>query len=372
MYLRFFNLKEMPFRLAPDPRFMYWSAGHSAALACIRAVRQAGAGCAAIVGERGTGKTGLLEYLGRQPDAHAALRIDFPPRTLSELLEWRHDSDVDDAGGGRIILCDNAHLFHESMLAALVRGAVTTLAGAPADCVVLAGEAALARRLDTPQFAAQEALRFERFELPSLTAAETAAFIGHRLTVAGAGGRRIFRDEACADVHRETRGLPRLVNALCDAAMMVACERELPEVGAAEVRRALDDLGRLATLQAAESCEPRVPIDDPAGPARRAFARLRLLLGEQLIVDRELACGQLSIGRSADNDLCIDSRFVSRRHCRIVTSERRCVIEEVRSTNGIYVNDRRVRRHRMRDGDVVKIGEHRLHYQDLRGSAPGD
>jgi pSer/pThr/pTyr-binding forkhead associated (FHA) protein len=63
----------------------------------------------------------------------------------------------------------------------------------------------------------------------------------------------------------------------------------------------------------------------------------------------------------------IDSRFVSRHHCQILTTAQSCVIEDLNSTNGIYVQSKRVRYHNLNDGDVVSIGQHELLYIDERG-----
>jgi pSer/pThr/pTyr-binding forkhead associated (FHA) protein len=79
-----------------------------------------------------------------------------------------------------------------------------------------------------------------------------------------------------------------------------------------------------------------------------------------------LRIGRIIVGRTADNDLQIDSRFVSRHHCQIITTANSCVIEDLNSTNGIYVKSKRVRRHYLNDGDVVIIGKHELIYVDER------
>ncbi len=73
------------------------------------------------------------------------------------------------------------------------------------------------------------------------------------------------------------------------------------------------------------------------------------------------------IGRTPDNDLQIDSRFVSRHHCQIITKANACVVEDLNSTNGIVVKSRRVRNHNLNDGDVITIGRHDLIYVDERG-----
>ena len=76
--------------------------------------------------------------------------------------------------------------------------------------------------------------------------------------------------------------------------------------------------------------------------------------------------GRVIIGRTADNDLQIDSRFVSRHHCQIVTGAEGSVIEDLNSTNGIFVQGKRVRRYNLNDGDVVVIGKHEIMYVDER------
>jgi len=76
--------------------------------------------------------------------------------------------------------------------------------------------------------------------------------------------------------------------------------------------------------------------------------------------------GRLIVGRTPDNDVQIDSRFVSRHHCQVITTEHSCVIEDLNSTNGIYVKSNRVRRHYLNDGDVVLVGKHELIYVDER------
>ncbi len=78
--------------------------------------------------------------------------------------------------------------------------------------------------------------------------------------------------------------------------------------------------------------------------------------------------GRLIVGRTPDNDVQIDSRFISRHHCQVITTQNSCVIEDLNSTNGIYVKSNRVRRHYLNDGDVVLVGKHELIYVDERAA----
>jgi general secretion pathway protein A len=370
MYLEFYKLKELPFRLAPEPRFLYWSAGHAAALACMRSAQARHNGCAIITGDKGTGKTTLLEHLLQREPPARTVRIDFPPRTLTELSEILQSRNEPDATSGpAVIVCDNAHLFSAQMLAEILLKTMLPTAQAHATSLVLAGEPALAHALEHATSASRGDLVDERAHLPPLTAAEVIAYVAHRLEMAGAAGRRIFRDDICIDIYRETKGNPRLVNALCDAAMVVACERELPEVGLAELRRGLEDLGRLTAAQrvdAEPAVAPAPSIDPPVDTRRPVLARLRLLHHGELILERELARGRLRIGRGSDNEMRIDGKYISRYHCRILTSDDMCIVEDVQSTNGLSVNEQRTREHRLGDGDVIQMGEHELHYVDLR------
>jgi len=75
----------------------------------------------------------------------------------------------------------------------------------------------------------------------------------------------------------------------------------------------------------------------------------------------------LTIGRSPDNDLFLDDVTVSRRHARVVRDGRGFMVEDLRSLNGTYVNRRRIERHRLRDGDELRIGKYRLVFVQMPG-----
>jgi len=98
----------------------------------------------------------------------------------------------------------------------------------------------------------------------------------------------------------------------------------------------------------------------------QTVGRILLASGGTTVVERELKPGRLVIGRTPDNDLQIDSKFISRHHCQIVTQLDACVIEDLNSTNGIFIKSKRVRRHNLNDGDVVVVGQHEIMYMDER------
>jgi hypothetical protein len=203
------------------------------------------------------------------------------------------------------------------------------------------------------------------------------AYIQHRLEVAGGGDRQIFAEEAYADIFRYTGGVPRLVNTLCDTAMMAAFTADRDTVALADIHQAIEELQWVEytarnVLQTKAPAEPRLSESTSASGAvpgdngQPIHGRLLVATDGRTVEERMLRVGRIIVGRTPDNDLQIDSRFVSRHHCQIVTTMHSSVIEDLNSTNGIYVKSKRVRRHYLNDGDVVVIGKHELIYVDER------
>jgi len=125
---------------------------------------------------------------------------------------------------------------------------------------------------------------------------------------------------------------------------------------AARPHHNLEVIPEMSPQRAAQSAE--------VSPA--VVGRMLVATDGRTVQEISLTVGRIIVGRTPDNDLQVDSRFVSRHHCQIVTTANSCVIEDLNSTNGIYVKSKRVRRHYLNDGDVVVIGKHELIYVDER------
>jgi len=76
-----------------------------------------------------------------------------------------------------------------------------------------------------------------------------------------------------------------------------------------------------------------------------------------------LTQGRVILGRTTENDIQLDSKFVSRHHAQLTVSPRAAVLEDLNSTNGVYFLDRRIKRHTLRDGETFVIGDHELLYR---------
>ena len=162
--------------------------------------------------------------------------------------------------------------------------------------------------------------------------------------------------------------MPRLINTLCDTSLMAAFGRDRDTVCAEDLEAAIRELqwvefaagtNRMRHLNLEHSMPATSGTGHPVG-------RILLASEGRTVMERELRPGRLVIGRTADNDLQIDSKFISRHHCQIVTQADSCLIEDLNSTNGIYVQSKRVRRYNLNDGDVVQVGQHEIMYIDER------
>jgi general secretion pathway protein A len=391
MYLELFKLHELPFRLSPDPQFLYLSKQHARAKAYMESTIWFTDGFVIITGEIGAGKTTLIETFLRelQTDAVVAqinqtqlsptaflqtvlVQFGFSPFNMKkpEVLATLNQFLVEQHVNGRkvLLIVDEAQNLSHRVLeeVRMLSGIETTKEKALR--IILAGQPELNDKLNSPELV-QLAQRVRlRFHLAALNRTETAAYIDHRLEVAGSQGRRIFADDTYATIYRYTGGVPRLINTLCDTSMMAAFGRDQDTVTAAELDGAITELQWLEF--AAGTNRLRAPNMEAAPPlhpdAGHTVGRILLASEGKTVIERELKPGRLVIGRTADNDLQIDSKFISRHHCQIVTQPDSCLIEDLNSTNGIYVQSKRVRRYNLNDGDVVQVGQHEIMYIDER------
>jgi general secretion pathway protein A len=398
MYLEQFKLKELPFRLSPDPEFLYLSKAHARAKAYMESTIWFADGFVVITGEIGCGKTTLIETFLKelQNDVVVAqvnqtqvssieflqsvlVQFGFKPFRMkkAELLATLNDFLVEQYRAGRkvVLIVDEAQNLTSTVLeeVRLLSGIETTKEKVLR--IILAGQPELNDKLDAPDLE-QLAQRIRlRFHLPALSSTEMRAYILHRLEVAGSQGREIFSADTFDLIYRYTGGVPRLVNTLCDTSLIAASTENHDVVSREDVLAVIAELqwseyaSRSGTrLMRVSSDEVAVSTGERRVSAETAPALARILLasGGRTVAERALSPGRLIIGRTSANDLQIESRFVSRHHCQIVTSQHSCVIEDLNSTNGIFLHSKRVRYHNLNDGDVITIGQHELLYIDER------
>ena len=417
MYLDLFKLKELPFRLSPDPQFLYLSKQHARAKAYMESTIWFTDGFVVITGEIGAGKTTLIESFLKEIQADVVVAqinqtqvsaVDFLQAVLvqfgfspfkmkkAELIATLNNFLIEQYGANRkvLLIVDEAQNLSLRVLEEIrmLSGVETTKEKVLR--IILAGQPELNDKLDAPELI-QLAQRIRlRFHLSTLSAPEMRAYIEHRLEVAGAGDRQIFAEDTFNELFRYTGGVPRLVNTLCDTSMMSAYASNRDGVTVGDVATAVDELrwveyalriqqqqaalGRAIAAGADGHASTTVLGTAPPGSATGAAAngptegagaaigRILIATDGRTVQEVPLKVGRIIVGRTTDNDVQIDSRFVSRHHCQVITTPHACVIEDLNSTNGIYVKSKRVRRHYLNDGDVVQLGKHELIYIDER------
>jgi hypothetical protein len=239
--------------------------------------------------------------------------------------------------------------------------------------IILAGQPELNQTLDMPELVQLTQRVRLRFHLGALSREDLRAYILHRLDVAGAGGRAIFAEDTFPEIMRYTGGVPRLVNTLCDTSMMSAFNDDRDFVTLADISAAVSELQWVEFAARASAIAARQADRNTASSgdrAARTLAKVVLSTEGKAIGELHLVPGRKVIGRTPDNDMQIDSRFISRHHCQLVTgSDGVTVIEDLNSTNGITIRDKRVRRHTLRDGDVIGVGQHEILYVDESSAA---
>ena len=267
MYEKFFGLSEKPFAITPDPRYLFLSERHAEALAHLAYGIQEAGGFVQLTGEVGTGKTMVVRSLLQQLPANCDMALILNPRiTPAEFL---------------LAICDELHVKVPERLETSVKGLVDLLTRFLLDAhargrrvVVMVDEAQnlspdvleQVRLLTNLETATQKLLQIilvgqpelrevlgrselrqlaqritGRYHLEALTRPETLAYVRHRMRVAGATSD-IFTAGALREVHRLSGGIPRIVNVICDRALLGAFTREEHRVTGQLVRQAASEV----------------------------------------------------------------------------------------------------------------------------------
>jgi general secretion pathway protein A len=394
MYLEHFQLKELPFRLSPDPAFIYLSQIHSRAKAYMESTIWFTDGFVVISGEIGSGKTTLIETFLKEIEQDVVVaqinqtqvspteflqsvlaQFGFSPFRMrkAELLATLNNFLIEQYANGRkvLLIVDEAQNLSNKVLeeVRLLSGVETTKEKVLR--IILAGQPELSSKLDSPELAQLKQRVRLRFHLTPLSEDDQASYVLHRLEVAGAGGRQIFEPATFPVIFRYTGGIPRLTNTLCDTALLAAFAQDRTQVSLDDLRSAIEELQWVEYAARTHTHIQRV-LDDTAPQSQPAVGRLVLSLKGVKLTEAMLVPGRLFVGRTPDNELQVDSKFVSRHHAQVVTTPDGSLIEDLNSTNGMYLHGKRVRRHKLTEGDVINLGMHDLAFFRVDAAAAED
>jgi general secretion pathway protein A len=269
MYTAHFGLTELPFSMTPDPRYLYMSELHQEALAHLLYGVGEGGGFVQLTGEVGTGKTTLCRCLLEQlpPEVDVALILNpkltdvellatvcdelgiaYPAGTTSRKLLvdalYQYLLDAHSRGRRTVLIIDEAQDLAPEVLEQV--RLLTNLETSTRKLlqIILIGQPELIRLLEREDLRQLAQRVVARYHLEPFSEEDTRAYIRHRMDVAGQKGK-IFSDAATRRAHRVSRGIPRLINAICDRALLGAYAEDKRQVHAGTLRRAAREvLGR--------------------------------------------------------------------------------------------------------------------------------
>ena len=261
MYEAHYGFNEKPFSLTPDPKYLYPSARHTEAAAHLEYARRERGGFVLITGEVGTGKTTLTRhFLSRLDSRTATALVLYPAVTAAELLRSILDDLHVPVFGSS--LKDYVDALHRFLLQARAEGRqvvllideaqdlspevleqVRLLSNLETDTeklieIVLVGQSELQDMLARRELRQLAQRVTARYHLAPLERQETEDYVRHRLAVAGGEGKVVFTPDALAAIHDRSRGVPRLVNLICDRALLAGYVANTRTITGAMVRRA--------------------------------------------------------------------------------------------------------------------------------------
>jgi general secretion pathway protein A len=265
MYEAYFELQEKPFAMTPDPRFLFLSRTHEEALAHLRYGLEQRVGFIAVTGEVGTGKTTLLRVLFNSLDEQRfRLALIFNPcltpsglmqaiakefglrsrrRTIPGLIEELNAFLLAENHAGRtpVLVIDEAQNLEPEVLEQVRLLSNLETERDKLIQIVLVGQPELDALLERHELRQLAQRIVVRARLLPLDQAETGAYVESRLRVAGAV-RPLFAAPALAAIYRHSRGFPRLINILCDRALLTAFAHGSTQVALPEVRGAAEEI----------------------------------------------------------------------------------------------------------------------------------
>ena len=294
MYAEFYGLKELPFALTPDPRFIYFTPSHTEVMANLHYGIESGKGLVVVTGEVGTGKTTILRWMMQRLDRTVLVAYIFNPRlsvaefyqhvaTLLDVQKWETKSELllelgkalesrHSRGLRTVLIIDEAQGLSPHVLEE-----IRLLSNFESDTakqlqIVLTGQPELREVLNNPdlrQLKQRVALRCVIKPLPNVE--ETDRYITSRLLVAGAERTDIFSPGSIDYIFRCSEGIPRNINNLCDNALLAgyaAGETTINRQIIEDVAETFDMLPRSDRgMQAGEERETAARIFSSAGRA---------------------------------------------------------------------------------------------------------
>ncbi len=264
MYRKYYGFSSKPFDLTPNPEQVYMSETHQEALAILRYGVIAKKGFLVLTGDVGTGKTTLLQVLVRSLDmeVHCCL-LNNPTLSRDEFLSFlAHQFKLPWEGNKALFLLafadflkacherdervllviDEAHMLPVELLEEVRLLSNQDVSGQDVFSIFLVGQSELNERMRDERLLPLRQRIGIRFHLQRFSREETAQYISYRLRAAGGQHLDLFSDEAVSLIYKVSKGTPRLINIVCDHALLTGFADERPRIGVDIIKECIGDL----------------------------------------------------------------------------------------------------------------------------------
>ena len=380
------GLREQPFRTHGRPLSTVSYASHRQALEILQATYEAPHGlsllqgpmlsgkstivrhftdtlhedcAAAIVDGKGLNATGLLEGALRQ----FGYVIDHS--SASELLGLLRVFALQQAASHEppLLIIENTHSLKASALRALCELAELKVRDTSALKIVLVSDRPLRQLVDAPAMHSIAQRVTHDFHLRPMSNEEAMEYIHSKVLAAGnEAPASIFPIAVCTELWRASAGWPGILDRI--ALLSLAKAESLPVPQEQVEKPALPE----GTWNQPDVAEAAIPEDVAASPS---VAMLYLTYEGETLQELAIEEPRLLIGRSEHNDITIDSKFVSRHHALLVRHGSATFLMDLNSTNGTFVNSKRVSNYVLVHDDVISLGNHRIKFSDPRATHRG-
>jgi len=405
MYLDYYGLKTDPFRLSPDSEFFFPSLAHVTAKSYMDYVLWSRDSFILITGEIGTGKTTLIQKMLEEAGHKLTVakihqtqlnEVEFlqalldqfgvnPFHTTSkvELLSMvnHYLQEKYEEGETVVLVIDEAQNLSNRVLEE-----IRLLSGFDSSRekilnIFLVGQPELKEKLLSPEMEQLFQRIRLRFHIKGMGFDEVRSYIRHRLAVAagvhlkartGASKKPLlgypvssspislpvdlFSDDLMPIIMRYTGGIPRLINTFCDTALLIAFANNKKRPDTEVINLALED------LQWPEyNKRQNYRLTGSGEPQEEGYASLLVTLNDKIVSIEKIEKDRIYIGRSHLCDIVINQRSISSKHFRIVKKEGDYFIEDMNSTNGTFLNSKKITGlHKLKNGDAILIGKYKL------------